>query len=77
MNEEEKKQFYLNEMLSFEVKEEFDQRYPFNIKNFYFYKGKTEISFDEFKIITNDTLLKKYEEKLKVVKIYLHKPKGY
>ncbi|MBN2544539.1 MAG: hypothetical protein JXB50_02000, partial [Spirochaetes bacterium] len=54
---------------SYEVKEEFDQRYPLNIKKFKFFQGNKKINYDEFLKLTSDEFLLKQNDKIRKIKI--------
>lgn len=57
------------EKLSYIVKKRFNELYPLDVVDFYFYKGEDLISFEEFINITNDPLYFNNLETIKKTKI--------
>ena len=65
----EKENLYDKEKITYEVEKKFDVLYPLNKKVFSLYKGNQKISFKEFLNMSNDSVLLKYQEKIKKIKI--------
>lgn len=63
---------YKEEEITYEVKQEFNELYPLNINNFYFYKGEKRLSFNDFLDLSKDPVLLKYKEKIKSIKLAGH-----
>jgi hypothetical protein len=66
---EDKVKMYNDEKISYEAKQEFDELYPLNINNFYFFKGEKKITFKEFLDLSKDPYLLKFQEKVKKVRL--------
>lgn len=69
VEKEKKLKEYSDEKLSYTIKEEFDQRYPLNIKKFSFFQGVKKIEYNDFLKLTNDDFLLKQNEKIKRIKV--------
>lgn len=68
IDKNDKEAIYQREMLRYTVKEEFDQRYPLNVKKFTFYKGNEEITLKDLIKLTQDPMLLKVQERIKNIK---------
>ena len=56
--------------LTYTVQRRFSGKSTLDVKDFYFYLGDNEISFDQFKTLTNDPLIAKTDKMLKQTIVY-------